>query len=374
MGLREEFVRLAASQQVPLRELCRRFGISAPTGYKWLRRYAAAGPAGLREQSRRPRHSPARTLPAVEAAVLELWERHRAWGGRKLAARLRAQGQQPVPAPSTITAILRRHGKLGTAGAAPQGAFRRFEAAAPNALWQLDFKGHFATGGARCHPLTLLDDHSRYALALQACGDERTSTVKQALSARFARYGLPDRILVDNGSPWGDTAAHPYTPLSVWWLRLGIAVSHSRPYHPQTLGKDERFHRTLGAELLRWQRFRDLDHCQRAFDRWRQVYNHERPHEALDDAVPASRYQPSPRPFPARLPPIEYGPRDLVRKVQQGGLVSFQGRVLHLPKAFAGYPVGLRPTTVDSRWDIFFCGQQIAEVDLRCPPATAQNV
>ena len=164
----------------------------------------------------------------------------------------------------------------------------------------MDFKGHFALAQGRCHPLTVLDDCSRFNLCLAACGNEQGETVQGHLRAAFRRYGLPEWIIVDNGSPWGDGPNTPYTPLGVWLLRLGIGLSHSRPYHPQTLGKDERFHRTLKAELLGGPPFGDLGHCQRAFDRWRIVYNCERPHQALDLDVPAPGSDPvrvpSPRP------------------------------------------------------------------------------
>ena len=229
----------------------------------------------------------------------------------------------------------------------------------------MDFKGHFATDRERCHPLTVLDDHARFSICLKACVNEQTATVQSHLTESFHSFGLPWRIIFDNGSPWGDGPGHPYTPLGVWLLRLDIAISHSRPYHPQTLGKDERFHRTLKAELLTGRRFADLAHCQRAFDAWREIYNQRRPHQALGMEVPANRYSASPRSMPKDLPPIEYGPGDQVRKVYQGGWFSFKGRDVNFPKAFAGYPIALRPTEVDGLWDVFFCRHGVAQVDLR---------
>lgn len=368
MELRGEFVMLARQPGANVAALCRGFGISRKTGYKWLRR-AEAGELG--DRSRRPRSSPLRTPETMEAAVLRLRARHPCWGGRKIARRLADLGRAGVPAPSTVTAILRRHGvALGAVGAT--GPFRRFERARPNALWQMDFKGHFALAAGRCHPLTVLDDCSRFNLCLAACADQRGATVQGHLRAAFRRYGLPDWIIVDNGAPWGDGPDTPYTPLGVWLLCLGIGLSHARPYHPQTLGKDERFHRTLKAELLAGPPFADLARCQRAFDRWRRVYNCQRPHQALDMAVPATRYQPSARPFPELLAPIEYAPEHQVRRVQQQGWISFQGRPFRLPSAFAGYPVGLLPTSDDATWDVIFASRQVAKLDLR--HGTAQTV
>lgn len=361
--LREEFTRLAAEPGANISELCRRFGIGRRTGYRWLGRREAEGVAGLSDRSRRPHTSPREVPPALERAVVELRAAHPSWGGRKLARRLRDLGYSAVPAPSTVTAVLRRHGLLDAARAGQPRAFMRFEHAQPNELWQMDFKGHVPCGAGRCHPLTVLDDHSRYNVLLRACADERTDTVRDALVRAFREHGLPGRIAVDNGSPWGDGPEHPYTPLGVWLLRLGVAVSHSRPYHPQTLGKEERFHRTLKAEVL-CTPLSDLATGQQRFDRWRQVYNHERPHEALGDAVPAVRYRPSGHPYPESLPALEYQPGDLVRRVQDKGQVSLHGRRLRLPKAFRGQQVAFQPTAKDGRYLVFFGSLQIATVDL----------
>jgi transposase InsO family protein len=363
MELRVEFVTLARQEGANIAALCRRYGISRKTGYKWLARAAGDTP-DLGDRPRRPRRSPRRTPPAMERAVLAVRSEHPCWGGRKIARRLADLGEAKVPAPSTVTAIMRRHGvALGQAGTA--GPFQRFERSRPNELWQMDFKGHFALATGRCHPLTVLDDHSRFNLCLAACCDEQGPTVQGHLRAAFRRYGLPQWIITDNGAPWGNGPDTPYTPLGVWLMRLGIGLSHSRPYHPQTLGKDERFHRTLKAELLGGPPFDDLQGCQQAFDRWRLVYNCQRPHQALAMAVPAARYQPSPRPFPETLPPIEYAPEHHVRRVQQQGWISFKGTDFKLPKAFAGYPVALLPTTVNGIWNVIFASQCIASIDMR---------
>jgi transposase InsO family protein len=366
VSLRTEFVALAQQQGANVALLAHRFGISRKTAYKWRGRAAAGGPDPLADRPRRPHTCPARTPAPLEQLVLQLRDRHPAWGGRKLRARLLALGQPDVPAASTLTAILRRHGRLDGPRAGQERAWRRFEHAAPNDLWQMDFKGHFGlTGGGRCHPLTVLDDHSRYALGLRACADEQTDTVQRALAELFRRHGLPRRMLMDNGSPWGDDWEHPWTPLTVWLLRLGVAVSHGRPYHPQTQGKDERFHRTLHAELLSRSTFADLADCQGQFDPWRHVYNHERPHEALGLAVPASRYRVSPRAFPAQLPPIEYDATDAVRQVQDKGRFRFGGRVYQVAKAFRGYPIALRGTGQDGVLGVWFCAHRLGYLDLR---------
>lgn len=366
MSLRLEFVTLASHEDANLRELCRRFGISPNTAYKWLARFRAEGPAGLVDHSRRPATSPGQTGPAMEELVLATRQAHPAWGGRKLKAYLAHAGYPDVPAASTITAILRRCGQIEAAEAAKHRAWQRFEQAAPNALWQMDFKGHFGLAdGARCHPLTILDDHARFLLALIACDDETRPTVQRALSATFERYGLPERILCDHGPPWSaPNVREAHTRLSVWLLRLGIGIVHGRPRHPQTQGKDERLHRTLQAELLCRQTFADLAACQPAFDAWRHVYNEYRPHEALALQAPATCYWPSPRPFPARLPAVDYPPADRVRKVQDKGEIKVGGEVFRIGKAFIGQPVGLRLTDQAGCYDVYFCQQRIAQIQL----------
>jgi transposase InsO family protein len=365
VSLREEFVRLAMQAGSNRRELCRRFGITPQTAYKWLRRYAEEGAAGLCDRSRRPRHSPTRTIDELAERVIQLRRESRnSWGGRKL-ARLLADEGGPHLAPSTITSILRRAGLLDPAVAPGQHAWQRFEHIAPNALWQMDFKGHFPLlDQSRCHPLTVLDDHSRFAVLLKACADQRGATVQGALTSVFRRYGLPAAMLMDNGSPWGDRDL-PFTALSLWLIRLGIRVSHGRPYHPQTQGKDERFHRTLKFEVLRHFNFTTLEHCQREFDGFRDRYNLRRPHDALNLATPATRYRPSAIPFPEILPPIDYPPGLEVRKVQAEGWVSYRGHAFRVCKALRGLPIALRPVSeADSQREVLFSHQVIAHIDL----------
>lgn len=365
MDERLEFVMLASADGANVRGLCRRFGVSPTTGYKWLERWRLLGMAGLGELSRRPHGSPRRSAGATEEAVLSLRAAHPAWGGRKIARRLRDIGHPAPPAASTVTQILRRHGvALGEHGGG-HGVFVRFERARPNELWQMDFKGHVALAQGRLHPLTVLDDHSRFALVLSACGDERGETVRTRLAAAFRRYGLPEALIVDNGAPWGGGPGSPFTPLGVWLMEQDIVLSHSRPYHPQTMGKDERFHRSLKAEVLSGPAFADLAAAGRALERWRTVYNTKRPHEALQLAVPASRYQPSPRRYAEAVAPFEYADGDIVRRVQQGGHVSLLGRSVKVPKAFRGKAIAFRPTSQDGVFLAVFRTQTIATINIR---------
>ena len=368
MSLRHEFVALAHGHGVSVTELARRFGISRKTAYKWLRREAEG--ESLADRSRRPQRSPTRTDEAMSTVVLALRRQHPCWGGRKLHRVLCNEGHTDVPAPSTITHLLRRHGLIASDAPGGHRPWQRFEHAAPNDLWQMDFKGTVAVGNGRCDPLTVLDDHSRYNLALRATMDMRTATVQDLLTEVFRRYGLPARMNMDNGSPWGSPGgdSRGLSALSLWLVRLGIQVSFSAPAHPQTNGKDERFHRSLKAEVLNGHTWIDHAHVQRAFDAWRMIYNHRRPHEGIGMAVPGARYRPSPRRFPETLPPIEYGPDDIVRLVRWGGRVTFQGRSLKVSNALRGLPIALRPSPLDDGiYTLYFMHHRLATLDMREP-------
>jgi transposase InsO family protein len=364
---REEFVRLARSPGANMAELCRRFGVSRSNGYKWLARFEAEGASGLAERSRRPVSSPERTPAWLEAKVLTVRAENPAWGGRKIRRVLEDEGVADVPSASTITEILRRAEVLDGPRSGEPRAWTRFEQPEPNLLWQMDFKGHFALdGGRRCHPLTVLDDHSRYALEIGACGDEQATTVEARLIEVFRHYGLPRRILADNGPPWGTAgAASRHTTLTVWLMDLGVGIVHGRPYHPQTQGKDERFHRTLKAEVLNGRSFNSLDQAQAAFEAWRSVYNTRRPHEALAYDTPGSRYRMSPRAMPETIEPAQYEPQSQVRQVGDTGWISFKGRAIHCSKAFAGKRVVLRATDTDGLFDLCYRTDLLAQVDLR---------
>jgi transposase InsO family protein len=363
MSLRKEFVTLAEVNMISFSELCRRFNISRKTGYKWLNRYRQEGEVGLGDRSRRPHRIARRISASMEQEILKL-RKSRYWGARKIRKRLQVLGRPAVPAASTITAVLHRHGMIDPD--APEGRknWQRFERSAPNDLWQTDFKAPVKTLGGHLQPLTVLDDHSRYSLGVRALESQKTVPVQDAFTEMFRLYGLPNAMLMDNGTPWGGAERRPFTVFSVWLIRLGIQVIHSRPNHPQTLGKDERFHRTLERELISRQQWRDRVHLQTALNKWCEQYNFERPHDSLALEVPASRYQPSLRPFPEQLPPIEYPDAFHVRKVQDDGCISFRGQLFKVGKAFHRYPVGLRPTQIDGTFEVMFSHQRIATIDL----------
>ena len=367
MSSRLEFVAFATAQGANIRALCRSFGISPQTAYKLLARFKEHGVEGLREQSRKPHSSPRRSSAELESRVLELHDKYPCWGPRKLAALLPKDWIKPHP--NTISAILRRHGRQVLPLSDVQSSVtKRFEHEAPNLLWQMDFKGHFPLTdprAGRCHPLTVLDDHSRFAICLKACSGETGDQVKEALIEAFNTYGLPERITCDNGNPWGTPKQNGITKTEAWLIRVGIQVSHSRPMHPQTQGKDERFHRTLKRELLNRHGFNSLQACQQALDRWRDQYNLIRPHHALDQKPPISRYTASARPYPDQLPAVEYDTGDEVRKVRGNGYISFSNRQVFVGEGLAGERVAVRPSDVDGLFHVLFCNRKVNEIDLR---------
>jgi transposase InsO family protein len=363
VSLREEFVQLALCCEFNFSELCRRFVVSRKTGYKWLARFKAEQQVGLNDRARRPLSSPLKTDPDMEERVVELRKRYPARGGRKLRRMLQNSGLKDVPATSTITGILHRHQLIDPAESIKHVPCQRFERTAPNEMWQMDFKGHVPMDRGRCHPLTILDDHSRFAVGLFACDNERTQTVQEHLTTAFRTYGLPQSILTDNGSPWGTAGAEEkYTTLTVWLMQMGVRVLHGRPRHPQTQGKDERFHRTLATEVL-VQHIVDLLEGQNRFNNWRHDYNWVRPHEALQLDLPGKRYTPSQRSFKEQLPSPEYDSSLDVRKVDKSGSISIWGISWKIGKAFVGKAVGIEPTPEDGIYKVFFYGQVIKKLD-----------
>jgi transposase InsO family protein len=364
MEERKRFVELASEWQGNFKDLCSAFGISAKTGYKYLNRYHESGLLGLKEQSRQPKTNANKTKANIADLVIKARQLHPSWGGEKLKNYLHAKGHKELPTEKTIDRILRRNGLITAEASEKHKPWKRFEHENPNDLWQMDFKGHFATANGRCHPLTVLDDHSRYSLLIKACKDEQRETVKEALIETFREYGLPKRMTMDNGPPWGYSGDQLHTVLCAWLIRLGIYVTHSRPRHPQTQGKLERFHRTLKTELLSAYSFEDIDEAQKGFKWWQKIYNEERPHEAIGFKTPSKRYTRSEIDYPEKLPPIEYDGSLIIRKVQKGGLIHFKGKEYRIGTAFYGNHVGLKEAKEEGLMDVYFCHQRVLKISI----------
>ena len=338
MRERTEFVVLARQGEASLAALCRRFGVSRKTGYKWLHRYRSAGSLrGLEELSRRPHRSPGKTPDELEARVVALRRWH-GWGGRKLALRLAQEGIDLSAA--TIDRIIRRHGLTGP-DIPGRGAVQRFQRAQPNELWQMDFKGEYRLRGQpACFPLTILDDHSRYLVGLYPLASTKAAPVKRCLIDSFDHFGLPDAMLLDHGVPWWSvTNGYGLTYLSVFLIKQDIRLIYGAMGHPQTRGKIERLHRTLNRTLhtrglpQNWSGFHHALHV------FRQEYNEIRPHESLAMAVPADRYRPSLRTYTPHPPEWDYQGDGALIRLNSQGCLDYDHRRYFVCEALANEPV-----------------------------------
>jgi putative transposase len=352
----------------PVVELCKEYGISRKTAYKWIERYIHQGAAGLEDRSRRPRHSPKAIASEVVAALIELRRRHPTWGAKKLLKILRTRHPRwKLPGRSGCCLILKRHGLIrkktrrrvighpGKPGSLILG---------PNHIWCADFKGQFRMGNGRyCYPLTVTDGYSRFLLACHGLTSTAVQGSKPVFSRLFHEYGLPQFIRTDNGVPFATNTLARLSRLSAWWVRLGIMPQLIEPGNPQQNGRHERMHRTLKAETTR-PPGHAMGSQQVKFDRFRQEFNHERPHEALDQEVPASAYRPSPRPMPSKLPSIEYPDRYEVRYVSANGGIRWNCQWVNVSITCVGEYVGLEEID-DGIWNVYFGALRLGRLDER---------
>ena len=364
--LRKQFVAEYESGDWTMTELCQAYGISRPTGYEVLRRYERDGQLGLKERSRAPQRHVNQTAREIEEQVLELRRQHPRWGPRTLKARLEALWPQVCwPAASTVGTMLEREGlTLHRRKRRKTEPYRRPLAAAtePNRIWCADFKGWFRTGdGARIDPLTITDACSRYLLRCQAVEKTDTARVQAIFEAAFRECGMPLAIRTDNGAPFASRAIAGLSRLAVWWMKLGIAPERIQAGHPEQNGQHERMHRTLGEETASPPQA-NLRAQQRAFDRFRYVFNEERPHQALGLCTPSSCYQASPRAYPARVAQPEYGSALAVRRVRPCGNFTWGGEDVFLSEVLQGERVGLLPLD-DRYYEVYFAAFPLARFD-----------
>jgi putative transposase len=366
MDERMRFVIAAGEDEAVMSEICAAFGISRQTGYKWLERYRHEGAEGLKERSRAPiRHGRARDQALVEAA-LALRERHPTWGPKKLRRKLGERfAEEPAPASSTIGDWLRKEGL--TQARRPRRRCPPFSspfqsAKAPNDVWCADFKGWFATGdNKRCDPVTISDAMSRYLLRLKAVTRPDGAHVRPEFEAAFCEFGLPLSIRSDNGPPFASVGAGGLSQLAVWWIKLGVKPERIEPGKPQQNGRLERLHRTLKAETAN-PAAATLAEQQRRFDDFRAVYNHERPHEALDFATPASLYGASERAYPRPLREPDYPHGAAVRRVRSNGEIKWAGGLVFVSEALIGEPVAVEETE-EGEWLVRFAHVELGFID-----------
>jgi transposase InsO family protein len=360
---RVEFVVRALGGREPLSLLCREFAISRPTGYLWLERYREGGVAAIEERSRRPYNSPTQTAPELEARILALRETYPDWGARKLAVLLDRQGIR-LPS-STIHRILLRLGLVCDADR-HRPAVRRFEREQPNELWQMDFKGP-KNWPKSCTALSVIDDHSRYLVALEATARPEGALVRRHLERAFRECGLPEAMLMDHGIPWWNWQSFAgSTQLSLWLMRQGIRLCFAGIRHPQTQGKVERFHGSMERALTH--RGVPAEDHQQWLDAFRYEHNYIRPHEALGMQTPASRWQPSPRRYNPNPPAWEYPEGAWILKVDSHGTIDIHDQSYPIAKSLIGERV--RIVAAEDRYLIYYCNTLIRELD----PATKRSM
>lgn len=354
--LRMEFVVACETGFYSFAEACELFGVSRQTGYKWIGRFEKEGVDGLKDRSRAAKSVANRTDDEVVALVLAARRRHPTWGPKKLLPWLAARHDVQLPAPSTASAILKRNGM-----AERRRRRRRLEhpgrpttePTAPNHLWAADFKGEFLMRDGRyCYPLTVTDQYSRYLLGCRALDSTKEVPAQRAFERLFREYGLPDAIRTDNGVPFATTALARLSRMAVWWIKLGIRPELTQPSHPEQNGRHERMHRTLKAETTRPPGTNKAEQ-QRQFDRFRNYFNEERPHEALSMATPASRYFPSPRPYPARIDAPAYPAHFEVRRVSRNGGIRWNTFWVNVSSTLREEHIGLEEVD-DGLWSVWF--------------------
>lgn len=368
VDLRLQFITEYLTEQFSMTELAAAYGISRKTAYYWVHHYQREGPGRLMGASRRPHTMPRATPPDLVAQLVAARQRHPTWGAGKLRDWLvRRAPATAWPCRDTIHTVLVRQGlvrrrrRARRALAPPRHLTVPTQ---PNLVWTVDFKGQFHTGdGVLCYPFTLRDGYSRYVLRCTALTSVRTPETHAQFARAFAEFGLPTRIRSDNGAPFGAPTLAGLSRLAVWWLRLGILPERIRPGQPGENGSHEQFHAVLKRDTARPPAATRAAQ-QRRFTQFVAEYNHERPHDAVDHAPPATRYQPSPRPLPARLPPVEYPLEWPVRRVSTGGQIIWQGRRLFLSTVLAGQDIGLEPLD-DGRWLVRFIALPLATFDER---------
>ncbi len=361
--LREEFVKKVLSHQASKSELCRQYGISRPTGDKWIERYLNGD--GLEDRCKAPFKSPNKTLPETEAFIVGYRRKHPAIGAVKLHRMLANEGVTDIPSPSTINAILKRNGCISKEASAASTPHKRFVKPNPNDMWQADFKGNFALkNNERCYPLNVIDDHSRFNLCSDALGGENLGLVSPVFERLFREYGLPFSLLCDNGNPWGTAQSTGYTRFEVWLMELGILTIHCSVRHPQTQGKDESYNRSMTKELLKFHEFSDMAEAQEFFDEYREFYNNKRPHYGLGLDVPAKHYRPSEREYPERIREWEYPPDCKVHRVKSTGFVTVNGQGYFLSEAFGGKEVAVRESSIKGCYNIYFRQFIVGRIDV----------
>jgi transposase InsO family protein len=357
--LREEFIIQSLQADRNFSVLCEEYGISRKTGYKWLKRYRDE--KSVDDHSRTPKNISNKTDEAIERLIIDVRKKHPGWGARKIQVHLRSVGHV-MPCIRTVNNILGRNGLIAEEASLARRPFKRFERERNNELWQADFKGDILmVDGNRCYPLTILDDHSRYALLIEPKHDQR-DVIKSFIDT-FRIYGVPEAILTDNGANFAGFK-NGYTQFERALLDQDILPIHGRAYHPQTQGKIERFHRSLDNEVLKFHRLVDFSDATRILLQWKVIYNCERPHQALGDRCPAQVYSPSLREYKEKVSPYDYNSQYRLYKINNWGFLRFADYQIYISETFRDTHVQLIPSEGDDAAFVCYRNYIIAKIDV----------
>jgi transposase InsO family protein len=362
--MREEFVKRVLSQEKSKSALCKEYGISRPTGDKWIARYLAG--EDLNDKSKAPKTAANKTATNIEAFIVSYRRKYPAIGAQKIHQMLLDEGIKDIPCPKTINNIFKRNGLITKEASEAVTPYKRFEKSVPNEMWQADFKGHFVIkDGFRCHPLDIIDDYSRYSLCCAPLGGETFAEVRPYMENVFKEYGLPFSFLCDNGNPWGTSQSTGFTKFEVWLMELGVLVLHGRGCHPQTQGKEERFNGSLTREFLKYSSFENQVDAAQKLSEYRNFYNNKRPHHALNLKTPSSLYSKSPIHFPDKIEAWEYSDDFKTRNVKDSGYVSILNQGYFLSEAFGGKQIAIRESSKGgSLVNLYFRQFKIAQIDV----------
>ena len=361
--MREEFVKRVLAKERSKASLCREYGISRPTGDKWIQRYLEG--ESMCDRSRAPAARPGKIPEEVETEIVRLRQKYPAIGAAKLRRMMENAGCKELPCTKTFNNVFHRHGLIEKEASRAAEHYQRFEKSQPNEMWQGDFKGYIRlNNGMKCHPLNILDDHSRFNLCSEALPNETFESVKPVMERLFREYGLPSSFLCDNGNPWGTSQSLGYTRFEVWLMELGILTLHGRPLHPQTQGKEERFNRSFTRECLKRKTLLDAAHAQQCFDEYRIFYNEVRPHYALNMETPADCYTPSSRRMPEKIEDWEYSPEYKLCKVKDTGYFSYKGQGYFLSEAFGGKTIAIRDSHLPGQITLIFRQFKVGRISL----------
>ena len=350
---REEFVKRALAKEKSKSSLCREYGISRPTGDKWIARYIAG--ESMSNLCRAPFHTPLKTDMVTENLILDMRKQYPTIGAVKIRRMLLDEGKTELPCNSTVNAVLKRNGCISKEASEAATPNQRFEKEYPNVMWQADFKGHFAMNdGNRCHPLTIVDDHSRFGLCIDSKLNEGGIGVTESFTRLFYQYGMPQSLLCDNGNPWGTSQSTGFTRFEVWLMDLGVLTIHGRFRHPKTQGKVESFNQTLKRELIKQTSISDTWDAQRQFDEYRDFYNNKRPHYSLGLDTPSKHYIPSNRKFTNEIEEWDYATDYETRKIKSTGFLTYKGQGYFLSEALGDRTIGLQESSTKGYVNLYY--------------------